>query len=153
MDRGKIDNLICYLLAIANYAKDIHYNCGGASFYGQHLLADRFTDNLYDYIDQLKEICLLGHGIKPLLSSEYLRRGADLIPGMVKFDFIKSLMLQCLQDIESIEGISKGDENLIGAIAQDLQNNVGLINIMEGEALDAKLVGINPAWQKGEKNV
>lgn len=135
MDRSKIDNLICYLLAIANYAKDIHYNCGGASFYGQHLLADRFVDDLYDYIDQLKEICLLGHGIKPLHSNEYLRRGADLIPEAVEFSFIKSLMLQCLQDIENIGGISKGDENLLGAIAQDLQNNVGLINIMEGEAL------------------
>jgi DNA-binding ferritin-like protein len=135
MDRGKIDNLICYLLAIANYAKDIHYNCGGASFYGQHLLADRFVDNLYDYIDQLKEICLLGHGIKPAHSSQYLRRGADLIPETVDFRLIKELMLNALQDIENVEGVSKGDENLLGAIAQDIQNNVGLINIMEGEAL------------------
>lgn len=135
MDRGKIDNLICYLLAIANYAKDIHYNCGGASFYGQHLLADRFADNLYDYIDQLKEICLLGHGIKPAHSSQYLRKGADLIPEPVEFRLIKDLMLNALQEIETIDNISKGDENLLGAIAQDLQNNVGLINIMEGEAL------------------
>ena len=132
MDRGKIDNLICYLLAIANYAKDIHYNCGGASFYGQHLLADRFVNNLYDYIDQLKEICLLGHGIKPAHSSQYLRRGADLIPEPVEFRLIKDLMLNALQEIETIDNISKGDENLIGAIAQDLQNNVGLLNIMEG---------------------
>lgn len=135
MDRGKIDNLICYLLAIANYAKDIHYNCGGESFYGQHLFADRFTDNLYDYIDQLKEICLLGHGFKPLHSNEYLRRGADLIPEAVDFRLMHELMLNCLQEIEGIEGVSKGDENLIGAIAQDLQNNVGLLNIMEGEPL------------------
>lgn len=135
MGRSKIDNLICYLLAIANYAKDIHYNCGGASFYAQHLLADRFVDNLYDYIDQLKEICLLGHGIKPLHSNEYLRRGADLIPEAVEFRLIKDLMLNALQEIETIDNISKGDENLLGAIAQDLQNNVGLINIMEGEAL------------------
>lgn len=153
MDRGKIDNLICYLLAIANYAKDIHYHCGGASFYGQHLLADRFVDNLYDYIDQLKEICLLGHGIKPAHSSQYLRRGADLIPESVDFRLIKELMLNALQEVETIDNISKGDENLIGAIAQDIQNNVGLINIMEGKTLDAKLVGVNSAWQKGEKNV
>ena len=135
MDRGKIDNLICYLLAIANYAKDIHYNCGGASFYGQHLLADRFVDNLYDYIDQLKEICLLGHGIKPLSSKEYLKDAADLIPQDISFVLMQSLMLIPMQIIEDAQGISKGDENLLGAIAQDLQNNVGLINIMEGEAL------------------
>ena len=136
MDRGKIDNLICYLLAIANYAKDIHYRCGGASFYGQHLLADRFVDNLYDYIDQLKEICLLGHAMGPELSSEYLRRAADLIPRKPSFENMRVLMLQCLQDIEVIEGISKGDENLIGAIAQDIQNNVGLLNIMFGGAVN-----------------
>lgn len=135
MDRGKIDNLICYLLAIANYAKDIHYNCGGASFYGQHLLADRFVDNLYDYIDQLKEICLLGHGIKPLSSRKYLKDAADLIPQDISFVLMQSLMLIPMQIIEDAQGISKGDENLLGAIAQDLQNNVGLINIMEGEAL------------------
>ena len=42
------------------------------------------------------------------------------------------LMLNCLQEIEGVEDISKGDENLIGAIAQDVQNNVGLLNIMFG---------------------
>lgn len=135
MDRGKIDNLICYLLAIANYAKDIHYNCGGASFYGQHLLADRFVDNIYDYIDQLKEICLLGHGIKPLSSKEYLKDAAGLIPQDISFVLMQSLMLIPMQTIEDMQGISKGDENLLGAIAQDLQNNVGLLNIMEGEPL------------------
>ena len=35
--------------------------------------------------------------------------------------------------IEGLNGISKGDENLIGAIAQDLQNHIGLINIMYGD--------------------
>ncbi len=132
MNREQIDNLICYLLAITNYAKDIHYNCPGASFYGQHLLADRFTDNLYDYIDQLKEICLLGHGFNPLHSKIYLARAAEIIPDEIDFQKMRTLMLNCLQDIESITDISKGDENLIGAIAQDIQNNVGLLNIMFG---------------------
>ena len=133
MNRSKIDNLIIYLLAIANYAKDIHYNCPGASFYGQHLLADRFADNLYDYIDQLKEICLLGHGFKTLHSSIYLARAAQMIPKEISFSKMHTLMLNCLQDIESITDISKGDENLLGAIAQDIQNNAGLLNIMLGE--------------------
>ena len=136
MNREQIDSLIIYLLAIANYAKDIHYNCTGPNFYGDHLFADRFTNNLYDYIDQLKEICLLGHGKKPLYSDEYLRRAADLLPVMVSFSDMRVIMLTCLQEIESITGISKGDENLIGAIAQDIQNNVGLINIMLGNTQD-----------------
>lgn len=136
MDRNKIDNLIIYLLAIANYAKDIHYNCGGASFYGQHLFADRFVENLYEYIDQLKEICLLGHNLKPLYSSEYLLRASQIIPTGADFESIHSLMMNCLTEIEAIQDISKGDENLIGAIAQDVQNNVGLLNIMFGGAIN-----------------
>ena len=153
MDKGKIDNLICYLLAIANYAKDIHYRCSGENFYGNHLFADRFTENLYDHIDQLKEICLLGHAMQPELSGVYLRKAADLIPTKASFENMRFLMIQCLQYIEAIEGISKGDENLIGAIAQDIQNNVGLLNIMGGKTLDAGSVDLNPVWKKGEKNV
>lgn len=133
MNRDQIDNLIVYLMAIENYAKDLHYNCTGPNFYGNHLFADRFTDDMSEYIDQLKEICLLGHGIKTLHSSEYLRRGADLIPDVIDFREMRDLMLNCLQKIENITDISKGDENLIGAIAQDIQNNVGLINIMFGD--------------------
>lgn len=134
MDRNKIDNLIIYLLAIANYAKDIHYNCSGASFYGQHLFADRFVENLYKYMDELKEICLLGHNLKPLHSSEYLLRASSFIPQDINFQNMHNLMMQCLTLIETIENISKGDENLIGAIAQDIQNNVGLLTIMFGGA-------------------
>ena len=73
MNRSNFDSLIFHLLAIANYAKDIHYNCVGANFYGNHLFADRFIENIYEYIDQIKEVCLLGHQIKPKKSSEYLK--------------------------------------------------------------------------------
>lgn len=132
MDRYKIDLLIGYLMAIENFAKDIHYNCVGANFYGDHLFADRIADGMSDYIDQLKEICLLGHGFKTLHSAEYLMRASKLIPLDINFDNMLKLLLDCLKHIETIENISKGDENLIGAIAQDIQNNVGLINIMLG---------------------
>lgn len=134
MERKKIDNLIVYMLAISNYAKDIHYHCSGANFYGNHLFADRIQENLNEYIDQLKEICLLGHGLDTLPSYDYLRKAADIIPQSVyDFRIMRDLMLNCLAEIETITGISKGDENLIGAIAQDIQNNVGLINIMQGD--------------------
>lgn len=133
MNIAKINILIVYLMAITSYAKDIHYNCTGSNFYGNHLFADRFTDNMSDYIDQLKEVCILGHGSKTLPSAEYLRLASEKTPRDVyDFDTMRALMLGCLQEIETITGISKGDENLIGAIAQDIQNNVGLINIMSG---------------------
>ena len=131
MNRELIDNLIVHLMAISHYAKDIHYNCKGANFYGNHLFADRIGENLADYIDQLKEICLLGHNLKPYGSKVYLAEAIRFIPEGAEFRSIKRLMLDTLDIIEKIKDVAKGDENLIGAIAQDIQNNVGLINIME----------------------
>ena len=133
MNRDKIDNLIAQLEGIRNTAKDIHYNCTGENFYGNHLLADRCANGLSEYIDQLKEICLLGHGYKPLLSSEYLKRAVGYIPEHANFNGLKTLLINTLKTLESVNNISKGDENLLGAIAQDIQNNVGLINIMYGD--------------------
>lgn len=132
MNRDKIDNLIVYLMAISSYAKDIHYNCSGENFYGNHLFADRINDNLSEFIDQIKEVILLGHNLKPLHSSEYLKRASESVPDDISFSQMSELMLNTLSLIETIEGVSKGDENLIGAIAQDIQNNIGLINIMYG---------------------
>lgn len=131
MNRENIDNLIVHLMAISNYAKDIHYNCKGSNFYGNHLFADRIAENLSEYIDQLKEICLLGHNLKPYSSKVYLAEAINLIPDGADFRAIKKLMIDTLSGIEQIKDIAKGDENVIGAIAQDIQNNVGLINIME----------------------
>lgn len=133
MNRNDIDSLIVHLLAIANYAKDIHYNCSGANFYGNHLFADRFISDIYEYIDQIKEICLLGHNYKPLHSSEYLAQASDVIPAGADFKSMRTLIVDTLVIIEQMRDISRGDENLIGAIAQDIQNNVGLINIMYGD--------------------
>ena len=133
MNRENIDKLIVYLLAIANYAKDIHYNCTGPNFYGDHLFADRFIDDIYEYIDQLKEVCLLGHNFKPLHSSRYLKDASEIIPQEIDFKSMRTLMVDTLIITEQIRNISRGDENLIGAIAQDVQNNVGLINIMFGD--------------------
>ena len=73
-----INKLIAYLLAIANFAKDIHYSCKGDAFYSKHLLADRIQDSIYDFIDGIKETCLLGNDILPLPSGEYLAKAMNL---------------------------------------------------------------------------
>lgn len=129
----KFNKLICYLLALANFAKDIHYSCHGPSFYGEHLFADRIRENLYDFIDQIKEICILGNEEEPLPSREYLSRATSLIPqksndDLENFRSMKALMLNTLTHIEGIDGMTRGEENLIGNIAQDIQNNLGLVN-------------------------
>lgn len=130
----KFNKLICYLLALANFAKDIHYSCHGDAFYGKHLFADRIQENLYEFIDQIKEICILGNEEEPLPSGEYLSRATSLIPAksasdLENFKSMQALMLNALTHIENMDGLTVGEENLIGNIAQDIQNNLGLVNL------------------------
>ena len=133
-----INTLIEYLIAIQNYSKDLHYNCKGEAFYSKHLLADRIQENLSEYMDQLKEIFFLASDKQPLPSGEYLSRATSLIPGISREDkanFIsmQNLIVVTLQHIETIKDLTKGEENLIGNIAQDLQNSLGLINLQVKE--------------------
>lgn len=129
----KINILIAHLMAIANNAKDIHYNCGGDNFYGNHLFADRIHDGIDDFIDNIKETILLGHSIKPLHSSEYFNMAIKYIPASHDFKGIKNLILNTLDIIENIKDVSRGDNNILDDIAVKLQNDLGLINIMENK--------------------
>lgn len=127
-----INKLIAQLIAICNYCKDIHYNAKGEAFYGKHLLADRVQENLNEYIDQIKEICILGNDEKTLPSAEYLTMATAFIPAIqnedkANFKSLENLLVITLGTLESLEG-TKGEENLYGNIAQDLQNSLGLIN-------------------------
>lgn len=42
-------------------------------------------------------------------------------------------MLNTLTHIEGMDGMTTGEENLIGNIAQDIQNNLGLVNLQVKE--------------------
>lgn len=128
----KVNRLIAQLNAIANFCKDIHYNSKGDAFYSKHLLADRVQDNINEYIDQIKEICIIGSNEKTLPSKEYLLQAIKFIPAITEndqenFKSLENLLVMTLANIEHLEG-TKGEENLFGAIAQDLQNSLGLIN-------------------------
>ena len=129
-----INKLIEYLIAICNFSKDIHYNCKGEAFYGKHLLVDRIQENLSEYIDQIKEVFFLAGDKEPLPSGEYLSRATSLIPQVanedkVNFLSMQNLLVVTLQHIEGLEDLTKGEENLVGNIAQDLQNSLGLVNL------------------------
>lgn len=128
-----INTLIEYLIAIQNFAKDIHYNCKGEAFYSKHLLADRIEENISDYIDQIKEVFFMASFKEPLPSGEYLSRATSLIPQIDpsdKYNFrsMQNLLTNTLQHIETIQDLTKGEENLIGAIAENLQTSLGLVN-------------------------
>ena len=129
----QVNILICQLLAVQNYCKDIHYNAKGEAFYSKHLLADRISENIYDYIDQIKEVTFLGNDEEPLQSGEYLLKATSYIPEIAKedkknFESLGKLILDTLSTIENLDDTTKGEENLYGAIAQDLQTSLGLIN-------------------------
>lgn len=127
-----ITNLIIHLIAIENFCKDIHYNSKGEAFYSKHLLADRVQDNISEYLDQIKEVCILGSNEKTLPSGEYLSRATSLIPSVQEedkdnFKSLENLIITTLEIIETMDNSTKGEENLYGNIAQDLQNSLGLI--------------------------
>lgn len=128
-----INKLIEYLLAIANFSKDIHYSAKGESFYSKHLLADRISENIYDYIDSIKEIFFLAADKEPLASGEYLSRATSLIPVITSddkknFELMSNLLVSALEHIESITDLTRGESSLIDAIAQDLQQSLALVN-------------------------
>lgn len=131
-----INQLIYYLIAIQNYAKDIHYNCKGEAFYSKHLLADRIQEGLYDFIDQLKEVYFLGNNILPLPSGEYLAMAMSLLPPVEagdkkNFEHIKALIEDCLTHTQKMlqeKDTPRAEVSLVDSIAQDLQGKLGLIN-------------------------
>lgn len=133
----KINKLIAYLIAIANYAKDIHYSCKGEAAYAKHLLADRIYNGLYDFTDQLKEICLLGNDLMPMPSGEYLSRATSLIPELTdsdktNFEHIQKLLIDCLvlmQEMLQEKNTPRAEISLVDGIAQDLQQKLGLVNL------------------------
>lgn len=129
----EINNLIILLIAIQNYCKDIHYNSKGEAFYSKHLLADRIQENISDYIDRIKEVSILGNDEITLPSSQYLQKAAELIPDISpsdreNFKSLEKLIITTLSFIEKLDNITKGEDNLYSAIAEDLQNSLGLIN-------------------------
>lgn len=131
-----VNNLIAYLTAIQNFAKDIHYSSKGEAFYSKHLLADRINDDLYDFIDSIKEIFFLANETLPLASSEYLKKAIAYIPQLtendsVNFVSMKNLLSECLiliQEMKTEGEYTEGELTLLGDIAKDLQGKLGLIN-------------------------
>lgn len=131
--RDQIENLIISLIVIKEFSKDIHYTAHGDAFYAKHLFVDKFDWD--EHIDLLKECCLLGNDERPKASKEYLEKAIKLLTApeekddkenfIMLFGFIK----QTLEAINNMTNLTKADENVIGGIAQDLQQYKGLINL------------------------
>ena len=133
MQRERIDELIVQLTAIKEFSKDIHYTCHGEAFYAKHLLVDKFGWD--ESIDLLKECVLLGNDERPKTSKEYLNEASTalMIPDVANdkknFGILLELINMTLSNINGLQNLTKADENVIGGIAQDLQQYKGLINL------------------------
>lgn len=131
----KINELISKLVAIKNFAKDIHYTVHGEAFYGKHLFVDLINKNIDTYIDDIKEVILLGNETRPLSSKEYLKEAVNLIPEIkenddsTNFNNMLDLISKTLGLISGINDFDKADNNLIDDIARDLQKSKGLLNL------------------------
>ncbi|MBQ1769107.1 MAG: hypothetical protein IIZ99_00185 [Turicibacter sp.] len=128
-----INKLIVLLIAIQNFAKDIHYTCKGESFYSKHLLADKICDGLDEYIDSLKEIFFMASDKIPLASNMYLVDASVYVPEILpedklNFTSMKELIVLALQHIETLTELTRGESALIDAIAQHLQQSLALVN-------------------------
>ena len=137
-----MNELIAYLTAIKGYAKNIHYTVHGDSFYGKHIFADLITDPIDGYIDGIKETCLLGkfpEGERPLETSKYDKMASILYPDTsesddkANFKNLQDLIITTLNVIEKLDNLTRGEENLIGAIAEHLQKINGLLNLQNEE--------------------
>lgn len=132
---NQFNQLIILLYAIQQYSKDIHYSVRGIDFYSQHLLADRIYDPISDWLDSIKEECLLFEAIAPLPSSIYLKESAEIIPerttdDLINWNNMRDLHIKTLTFIEKMGNLSVGEANLIGGIAETLNDNLGLLNLL-----------------------
>lgn len=135
----KYNLLISLLIAICNYAKDIHYNVKGSAFYGKHLFADVILDGIDEVIDDIRENILLGNGVEPLHSSKYLRAAAELVPPIAPDDRTNFVMMKGLVDrvrgmIKGMDAPSRGANSLLDSIGEHMDKMAGLLFLQVKEA-------------------
>ena len=135
----KYNLLISLLIAICNYAKDIHYNVKGSAFYSKHLFADVILDGIDEVIDDIRENILLGNGVEPLHSSKYLRAAAELVPPIAPDDRTNFVMMKGLVDsvrgmIKGIDAPSRGANSLLDSIGEHMDKMAGLLFLQVKEA-------------------
>lgn len=126
--------LLKTLYLIRFYAKDIHYNAKGESFWSDHLLSDEVFNGIDDLTDQINENLYLGYEKKAPRSKDVLEAVADSMPPLPTditqcWKNLYNLLVDALGIIESIE--AEWDmpalNSLLDSIADDLQKKRGLI--------------------------
>jgi DNA-binding ferritin-like protein len=147
----KFNKIIALLMAIANFAKDIHYNVSGSAAYSKHLFADLLQDDVYDFIDEIKENVFLAAEELPLASGKYLEMAIPLIPEIaeddkVSFERIRGLIEKTNKALEEIkEAPSRGVGSLLDSISEHLDKCLGLLFLQV-----RKVSSVNEDFKKEE---
>lgn len=121
--------LLCLLEAISNYAYDIHYTAKGRYFFSDHLFSERLSD--VDVKDDFIETFYLGKSEEAPSSADIARKVAALTPQITdntqdNFKRLRDMIIRALMIIQKYDG-TKGEEDILGAIAHILQRHNGLL--------------------------
>lgn len=130
-----MEDTIKRLTVIYHYAKDIHYNAKGESFYSTHLLMDRVADGIMEQIDQINEICFLGMGKPAPDSQNILKNAADDMPQIWNNDWenieqLKNYIggtIENILEIEQNNEVNSAEASLLDDIAKSLMQKKGLL--------------------------
>ena len=88
---------------------------------------------LKQIMDELKENYLLAHGHKVKSSSVYLAEASTYVKDNNDLLSIKPILIKCLTALEQVQNMSMGDNDLLGRIGDNLQNSLGLLNMLTGD--------------------
>ena len=88
-------------------------------------------DNLYEYLDEIKENILLGSERLPLSSKNYLTVAAVMTPQITNDDVQNLMLMKAFlnagkQMVNNMEGTSRGENALLDEIAGHLDKALGL---------------------------
>lgn len=129
-----IQRLLVILYSIRFYAKDIHYEAKGASFWSDHLMADEIFDGIDGFIDQINENLFLGYEHPAPHSKDIVALVYDALPP-VSTDIgqcWKNLYALIVEGLSRISAIKEEFDDaalnaLLDSIADSLQKKKGLV--------------------------
>ena len=121
------------LMVLRDVGKATHAYCRNDSFYGNHLFTDKIIKKLSGYIDDIIEICYLGSKELPPFPKGYYAQCAALCPEFTDdeeklFTALAEIVDAILTEINEVgEKCTVGQQNLLGAIAEEMTRMKGLL--------------------------
>lgn len=127
-------DVLVMLKVIKGTSKDLHYTAQGTVFLTIHELADKIGDGLDDYIDDLIEVGWLGAGLEAPTAQSIHEAAARALKAerlsqtelLMRLRFLNQSLLEQLDQCSN--GAAAGVANLLGGIAQDIQQRTGFLD-------------------------